>query len=89
MFSKADVLISTFHLHGLKKFFHSRNAELERWGGSGSRERAVAAPQAAALLPHGWDLTPTSGSQTEASGNGGGEEEKRTGLSPALPLSFS
>lgn len=48
MFSKADVLISTFHPHGLKKFFHSTNAKLERWGGSGSRERAVAAPQAAA-----------------------------------------
>lgn len=88
MFSKADVLISTFHSHRLKKFFHSTNAKLERWDGSGSRERAVADPQAAALLPHGWDLTPTSGSQTEASGNGGREEEKRTGLFPALPLSF-
>lgn len=78
MFSKADVLVSNFQSHRLKKkSFHSRNAE---WGvGRGTWQPA------AALLPHGWDLTPTSESQTEASGNRGGGGERR----PALPRSFS
>lgn len=71
MFSKADVLVSNFHSHRLKK--NPFIAEM------------LNGACCSLTLPPGWDLTPTSGSQTEASGNRGGGGERRA----ALPRSFS
>lgn len=66
MFSKADVLVSNFHSHRLKK-----NPFLaEMLNGA-----------CAALLPHGWDLTPTSGSRLKHQGT---EVEGERGEQPSL-----